>query len=158
MAYVGSPSDLVKQPGTSTSSKPAGLWKPLLAMIVAAAIVVMAVMAIGSLVGSKQVAPVGLSHAQVASLQWSLPPAGLSRAQIASLQQSAVPAGLSRAQIASLQQSVLPAGLSRAQIASLQQSGGLTGLNSTQIASDQQDVSRMVFQTAPHHRLTRTPR
>ena len=59
MAYVGSPSDLVKQPGTSTSSSPAGLWKPLLAMIVAAAIVVMAVMAIGSLVGSKQVAPVG---------------------------------------------------------------------------------------------------
>ena len=168
MAHVGTPADLAKQPAASTGR--IDPWKPLFAAMVIIAMVAVVAMASAFLAGSNRVTSTGLGRAQIDDLQLPVAPAALGRAQIDDLQLPVAPVtstGLSRAQIASLQQSVASTGLSRAQIASLQQSVASTGLpqsfapadpGAAQSATLQQGIGRMVYQTAPRARHTRTPR
>ena len=139
MTFAGSASDLAKQPAPAMSGERAGSWKPLVTVIVAAAIVVTAV-ATASLAGSNRgaplapAAPAGLTRPQIDDVQLPVAGAGLTRPQIDD--QLPVPgAGLTRLQIDDVQLPVAPAGLTELQ----------------------QSVSRMVYDTAPH-RLRRTPR
>jgi hypothetical protein len=54
MAYAGNPSDLAKQPASSSSSGNAGSWQPLLTAIVVVAIVVVVAMATAFIAGSNR--------------------------------------------------------------------------------------------------------
>jgi hypothetical protein len=147
MAYAGTPSDLAKQPGSTTSGR-TGSTKPLITAIAVLAIIVVGAMAFAFVASNKVVglptpdraydqveaqrgtalapATVDRSYDQIEAQRGAatLPagPTGMSRAQIASLQQSIASTNLTHAQVGSIPWSAGPAGLSRAQIASLQQS------------------------------------